>query len=797
MTIVSERRIIMKRDRYLILSLLILTVLLLPFSAFADYKATKHYSLGLTDTYEMENNGEFQISVLIDGKWQEAGKLTFDRYFRKKNVDLGGLAAGAKEIKIKLIQKGGGAAHIDAALLGVAPPILVDGLENGLKKLSKADFDVADAFGKEIIITFPENISDRRFSLTARVEGTVISKTPFQFPIDNLYKEIDTASRFYTYEINSRNGFSPIFKEFSPTGSGHPSGFTYGWVRNDDRNLYVKIDFTPDDTMDGDKDYAKVYVKTGKGLKEFKVSVPEEKWGKPHFTYTDKVTYQHKVYDFTIPFTELGIGDVKDGENLLLAFAAYGTATPGNRTQDIAYDPSNGHYLIVYLGNYNYKLFGQLLDCDGTPLGEAQVIEEVDPLGSYSLAEAKIAYDSVNHRFLVVWSHHYDIYGKFVGADGTPSETTITISDDSSSQTEPVAAYDNNNQQYLVVWIDNRNGTADIYGQRLNAAGAVIGSNFAICDEAGHQLRPSVAFDGTVTYSHFLVAWDDNQTGPSNHRIYGRIVNGDGTLFGSDSFSIAASGDNMRPQVSDDSTNHRFLVVWPDYASEDIAGQLVNASDGSLYSGKIQITDDGELYGQNIPAVAYDSGSFLAVWEDTRNDPGLGIYPGIYGRYISASGTPDAGGDFPVVYGSSSSVQYNNPHIAYNSDAGNFLASYTSYQLGSGENDIGITRVGPACGGGISIDDILSFFDDSVESDDLTGTGPGKSADKRLTAFRNMLVKAKSMIDSDSIAEACQQLLDAYYLADGNKRPADLVQGDAAADLAGRLQELMTSLGCD
>jgi hypothetical protein len=80
--------------------------------------------------------------------------------------------------------------------------------------------------------------------------------------------------------------------------------------------------------MDGDKDYAKVYINTSNGVREFKVSEAETKWGKPDFTYTNKVAYQHKVYKFKIPFTEIAGGDVP--EKLSLAFAAYGTASTFN-----------------------------------------------------------------------------------------------------------------------------------------------------------------------------------------------------------------------------------------------------------------------------------------------------------------------------------------------------------------------------------------------------------------------------------------------------------------------------------
>ena len=82
----------------------------------------------------------------------------------------------------------------------------------------------------------------------------------------------------------------PFFKEYSLTGSGHPSGFTYGWVAHDDKDLQVYLDFTSDNTMDGNKDYATVYAKTANGLKAFRVSMAEQKWGIPEFTYTERVS---------------------------------------------------------------------------------------------------------------------------------------------------------------------------------------------------------------------------------------------------------------------------------------------------------------------------------------------------------------------------------------------------------------------------------------------------------------------------------------------------------------------------
>jgi hypothetical protein len=284
--------------------------------------------------------GLYEISVFKNGQWQQVGSLEYSKFLREKKIDLGQFFPSEKNIKLKLIQKGGGAAHIDAVFLGGVPPsnITGSGEKLALKKLSKRDFDVLDAFEKSLELNFTGTHPDKTLKLTARIEPKTISKTPFQFPIANLFKSINKNSDFYTYTLKSNNGSSseknskkaekPFFKVLCQTDSGHPDGFTYGWVRNDDKSLYVDLDFTPDNTKDGDKDYARVYVKTDAGFKAFKVSETQKKWGSPDFTYTDNVRYQHKKYHFEIPLKELGIEETREGNEVLLAFSAYGTASP-------------------------------------------------------------------------------------------------------------------------------------------------------------------------------------------------------------------------------------------------------------------------------------------------------------------------------------------------------------------------------------------------------------------------------------------------------------------------------------
>lgn len=299
-----------------------------PVIAFGSYPSFHYPDVPGFDN--KNTNGVFNVYVESEGVWQNAGVLSFDRYFRQRTLDITNQVVGRNSVRIKLTKEGGGSAHIDSVLVNNRPPLSAAGREADLKKLMQDDFDVVDASGKGIELEFTGTEGSAILSLSARIEGLLIAKTPFQYPVENLYKEIGLHSKFYHYNIEKGNKRieKEIFHQYSLTGSGHPSGYTYGWASNDERNLYVRIDFTPDNTMDGDKDYAKVYVKTEEGIREFKVSVPETQWGNATFTYTDKVSYQHKVYDLVIPLKEIGITDASKADEITLAFAAYGTAAP-------------------------------------------------------------------------------------------------------------------------------------------------------------------------------------------------------------------------------------------------------------------------------------------------------------------------------------------------------------------------------------------------------------------------------------------------------------------------------------
>ena len=86
--------------------------------------------------------------------------------------------------------------------------------------------------------------------------------------------------------------------------------------------------------------------------------------------------------------------------------------------------------------------------------------------------------------------------------------------------------------------------------------------------------------------------------------------------------------------------------------------------------------------------------------------------------------------------------------------------------------------------------------DDAIWDGVLVGSGSGNSASGRLGAFADMIEAAGDLIEAGFIEDACGQLRSALRRVDGDPRPPDFVEGDAAETIAGQIEILRASLGC-
>jgi hypothetical protein len=725
---------------------LILALSFFPSPAPADPNGRRPVPAGLNHASSMQPEGDFGIRIRVGDQWRTAGSLTFDRFLREMTLDLGPFVSDGIPVTVRLTQRGGSAAHVDAVLLGGLPPEGIEGNGTALAAISARDLDLQDAFQADWILRFQPTGADRTLRLTARIEGERKSAIPFHFPPANRFKTIHEKSEFYSYALQPASGGAdvpagdrgplrgkPLFEAYSRAASGHPSGTTYGWVANDASDLRVRIDFTPDNTMDGDRDYATVYVNTPGGVRAFKVTEGRTRWGKPSFVSTEKAAYRHKVYDFKIPLREIGLTAVEQGRDIQLAFAAYGTAEPGDYVTDTAFDPYSERYLSVIdkYGKSAIDVYAQMVDCNGSPYGGKFPVGDGAGPGSSPSA----AFDTASRRYLVVWMDGRnsaatggDIYGQFVSdsgqlenRDGTPGTENFVISNAPGNQFDPSVAYDSVNGRFFIVWMDERNVSPwttgrDIYGQIIYSNGASYGPpstvNFPVCNEPEEQRGADVAYD--AVHQRFLVAWQDdrNATGnPQDRDIFGQLINAGGTLYGTASnanFAICTAAKYQSPpHIAYSSLSQKFLLVWADYRiaggydSGDIYGQAVNA-DGSLSGPDIAVSaSEGD---QTAPALDFNpaTGEFLVAWWH-KADGAVGNQ--IYGQYLDSEGAL-SGTNFPLVSGDLDPGQYGLTVTANPL----FFHYMLAFDMTDGTlPDIGFLRLGPPCADGFGDELAVDF----------------------------------------------------------------------------------------
>jgi hypothetical protein len=191
----------------------------------------------------------------------------------------------------------------------------------------------------------------------------------------------------------------------------------------------------------------------------------------------------------------------------------------------------------------------------------------------------------------------------------------------------------------FVFWQDNRNGTFDIYGQRMDGSGIAqwtLGGT-PICNAAGDQKEPACTGDGA---SHVILAWTDSRGGNSD--IYAQSVEDNGTFnWTPNGVQLTTLANNdIRPAIVSDGLSGA-TVAWNDvtdgthwavYAQHVYAGGGL----GSMPATGVQLATTAGYSAASRPRVSFDDNyGALVVWEDVRAGGGVGH---VYAQDLGYSG---------------------------------------------------------------------------------------------------------------------------------------------------------------
>jgi len=293
---------------------------------------------------------------------------------------------------------------------------------------------------------------------------------------------------------------------------------------------------------------------------------------------------------------------------------------------------------------------------------------------------------------IVAW-HDYrsgsaDVYVQRVNAAGLAQWTAdgVALCTATGSQLTPLVVSDGAGGA-VIVWEDQRGGNRDIYAQRVNAAGAVqwTTDGVAVSTATGDQKEFAVVSDGA---GGAIVAWSDYRSG-TEYDIYAQRVNASGSLqwLGTGVPVCTATSHQFAPALTPGGAGGA-IITWWDFrgATADIYAQRVSAS-GSLQwpsNGFSICTATGT---QQYPVIVSDGlAGAIIVWEDYR-----GASIDIYAQRINASGAAQWTADGVALC---TAANHQNDLAVVSDGAGGAFVAWSDYRVGAGTYcDLYVRRV--------------------------------------------------------------------------------------------------------
>ncbi len=273
----------------------------------------------------------------------------------------------------------------------------------------------------------------------------------------------------------------------------------------------------------------------------------------------------------------------------------------------------------------NSDLFAQRFDASGARQGGNFRVSDSAAAGDQSMSGAWIAPDGVA---LLAWDDrrfglYGDIFAQFLNPDGTPMGANFRVNDDGvnvGNQYEPDVSGDSSGR-FVVAWMDGRSGDWNVFCQRLNSQGQILGQNIQVTTDAADQWSADVSCG---VNGDFVVTWDDARNG--NWDVYGQRYAADGTPNGQN-FKVNDDGGSADQTGSGVAVNKHgeFIVVWSDHRSgeDEVYARRYDAA-GTPQGASFRLNDvsTGSQSGPSIEA--RPDGGYWAAWADARSgDPDI------------------------------------------------------------------------------------------------------------------------------------------------------------------------------
>jgi hypothetical protein len=250
---------------------------------------------------------------------------------------------------------------------------------------------------------------------------------------------------------------------------------------------------------------------------------------------------------------------------------------------------------------------------------------------------------SSSGAFLVVWDGpsggSNDVFGQRFDAAGAPLDTEFQVSSYTTSAQQHAAAARTSSDEIVVVW--DGVGASDnlgVFGRRFSSSGVPLTTDFRVNSAtAGNQRYPQISAG-----QGFVVVWRGSSVDDASGIFARRFDAGGAPLAEDFRVNTTTTGAQDAPAVAMDPDGSSFVVVWVEPTnSTDILGQRFSST-GEPLGGDFRVNTFTTLQ-QDYPSVVMDAdGSFVVLWQSNSED-GSGL--GIAGQKFRPDGSP-AGVEF-------------------------------------------------------------------------------------------------------------------------------------------------------
>lgn len=234
-------------------------------------------------------------------------------------------------------------------------------------------------------------------------------------------------------------------------------------------------------------------------------------------------------------------------------------------------------------------------------------------------------------------SGNQDIYAQRYTRDGTALWTAggVVISNPTGDQLSPVIISDEVGGA-IIAWDDRRSGTADVYAQRVDAAGAVswTANGVVVSNPTGAQTNVRITTDW---HNGAIITWDDARAGVRD--VYAQRIDGSGNAVWTANGVAIGSGTGVQFEPAITTGNYDEAIIgWADSRSgtTDIYAQKVNISGVALWTANGAAVTTA-TQGQDTTRITSDNaGGAIVGWADFRN----GTDYEAYAQRMDSTGTP-------------------------------------------------------------------------------------------------------------------------------------------------------------